>query len=62
MISVILPTYNEAENIKAIVPAIAKVFEQEGLAGEIIVMDDNSPDGTARVAERMKRTGGCPRQ
>ena len=53
MISVILPTYNEAENVKAIVPEISRVFEREGLAGEIIIVDDNSPDGTAQVAEKM---------
>jgi dolichol-phosphate mannosyltransferase len=53
MISVILPTYNEAENIKVIVPAISKIFEQEGLSGEVIIVDDNSPDGTARIAESM---------
>lgn len=53
MISVILPTYNEAGNIKAIVPEISRIFAQEGLAGEIIIVDDNSPDGTAQVAAKM---------
>ena len=53
MISVILPTYNEAENIRVIVPALSKVFEEENLEGEVIIVDDNSPDGTAEVAEGM---------
>ena len=50
MISVILPTYNEAENIKLIVPKISKVLKDARIAGEIVVVDDDSPDGTARAA------------
>ena len=50
MISIILPTYNEAENIKLIVPKIFKVLNDEGIKGKIIVIDDNSPDGTASIA------------
>jgi dolichol-phosphate mannosyltransferase len=50
MISVILPTYNEAQNIRRIIPAIAKVFHDRSMEGEVIVVDDNSPDGTAKVA------------
>ena len=50
MISIILPTYNEAENIKLIVPKISKVLNDEGIKGKIIVVDDNSPDGTASIA------------
>jgi dolichol-phosphate mannosyltransferase len=50
MISVILPTYNEAENVRRIIPAITKVFQEKSIEGEVIVVDDNSPDGTARIA------------
>ena len=50
MISVILPTYNEADNIRRIIPAITKVFRDEAMEGEVIVVDDNSPDGTASIA------------
>lgn len=50
-ISVILPTYNEAPNMGLIIPAIARVLENAGLDGEILVMDDNSPDGTAEAAK-----------
>ncbi|RPJ13035.1 MAG: glycosyltransferase, partial [Desulfobacteraceae bacterium] len=55
MISVILPTYNEAENIKVIVPKIFSVLKESSLEGEIIVIDDNSPDGTAAVAMELVR-------
>jgi dolichol-phosphate mannosyltransferase len=51
MISIILPTYNEIDNIRIIIPKIAEVLDREGLKWEIIVVDDNSPDGTASIAE-----------
>lgn len=50
----ILPTYNEAENIEAIVSASAGVLQ--GATGgdfRILVVDDGSPDGTGRIADRM---------
>lgn len=50
MISIILPTYNEADNIKLIVPKLSKVLNDNDIQGEIIVVDDNSPDGTAHIA------------
>ena len=50
MISIILPTYNEADNIKLIVPQLSKVLNDNNIQGEIIVVDDNSPDGTAHIA------------
>jgi len=51
MISIILPTYNEIDNINIIIPKIAETLDREGFKWEIIVVDDNSPDGTASVAE-----------
>jgi dolichol-phosphate mannosyltransferase len=53
MISIILPTYNEIDNIKIIIPKMAEVLDREGLKWEIIVVDDNSPDGTASMAEEF---------
>jgi len=55
LVSVILPTYNEAENIKLIVPFISKVFKEKDIVGEILVIDDNSPDGTEDVARNMMK-------
>jgi dolichol-phosphate mannosyltransferase len=46
---VVIPTYNEATNIPHLVP---RVLEQDaGL--EVLIVDDNSPDGTGAVADRM---------
>jgi len=46
-ISIILPTYNEAENIKGVIMQLNKYAKPL----EIIVVDDNSPDGTAKKAK-----------
>lgn len=48
---VIIPTYNEKENISEIVPAI---FRQEPQVS-ILVVDDNSPDGTANVVKDLQK-------
>lgn len=53
-ISLIVPTYNEAENISALVERVSTVYAQHHYDGEIIVVDDNSPDGTWR---RVQATG-----
>jgi dolichol-phosphate mannosyltransferase len=46
---VIIPTYDERENLPRILP---KVLEQdEGI--EVLIVDDNSPDGTGQLAEAM---------
>jgi dolichol-phosphate mannosyltransferase len=49
MISIILPTFNEADNIRLIIPRLSRVLNDEGIKSEIIVVDDNSPDGTAGI-------------
>jgi dolichol-phosphate mannosyltransferase len=49
-LTVIIPTFNEAENL----PAIAAVLYQLRLPGlQLLVVDDNSPDGTGKVADRL---------
>jgi len=53
MVSVILPTYNEVDNIRQIIPMIHETLVAAGLEFEIIVVDDDSPDGTAREASRL---------
>jgi len=49
---IVLPTYNEADNIKILLP---KVFEQKQKIAShelhVLVVDDNSPDGTADVVK-----------
>lgn len=52
-VSVIVPTYNERENVPELVERLDKAMRKEGIEYEIIVVDDNSPDGTADVAEEL---------
>jgi dolichol-phosphate mannosyltransferase len=50
----ILPTYNEAENIEAIVHAAGKVLADAAPEGfRVLVVDDGSPDGTGLIADRL---------
>lgn len=50
---VVMPTYNEAENL----PLIARAIFDLGIPDlEILVVDDNSPDGTGRLAEELAVT------
>lgn len=51
MISVVLPTFNEAENIPELVPKVSKALA--GVEHEIIIVDDNSPDRTWEVAREV---------
>lgn len=53
LVSVILPTYNEAGNIGDLVAAIRQALGDAGMAYEVIVVDDNSPDGTADIVRRQ---------
>lgn len=53
MFTVILPTYNERENLENFVGSLQKVFKDNGLRGRILVVDDNSPDGTGEIADRL---------
>ncbi|HVD21295.1 MAG TPA: glycosyltransferase, partial [Nitrososphaera sp.] len=47
-LSIVLPTYNESQNIVKMLDSIAQTLSPYSAAGaEIIVVDDNSPDGTA---------------
>ncbi len=50
-ILIIIPTFNEKENIEAIIRA---VFSQKK-AFDILVVDDNSPDGTAKIVTSLKK-------
>ena len=50
----ILPTYNEAENIRAIVSASAEVLGGAAPEGfRVLVVDDGSPDGTGAIVDEM---------
>ena len=53
-ISVILPTYNEKDNIGLLIDEINSYLSNNQI--EIIVVDDNSPDGTSKIVEEKQKT------
>ena len=52
-LSVVIPTFNERENVPLLIGRLAEVLA--GLDWEAIVVDDDSPDGTAAVARGLAR-------
>lgn len=53
VISLIVPTYNERKRIAELVRAVFAMFQAHGLDGELVVVDDNSPDGTGQVVDDL---------
>jgi dolichol-phosphate mannosyltransferase len=52
-VSIIVPTFKEAENLPLLVPQLASALSGKGWAWELIVVDDNSPDATPDVLEQL---------
>jgi len=52
-LSVVIPTYNECRNIRILIPQIQRVFSRHQIDGEIIVVDDQSSDGTQQALEEI---------
>jgi dolichol-phosphate mannosyltransferase len=50
VICVCLPTYNERENLEPMVDRLGEILGGEGV---VLVIDDNSPDGTGEIADRL---------
>ena len=53
-VSIIIPTYNEALNLPLLAEEIFGSIDKSRIDAELIIVDDNSPDGTGRVAEELK--------
>jgi len=53
--SLVIPTYNEAKNIKNLCIHLLEVFSKLGIDFEIIVVDDNSPDGTWQIVQALSQ-------
>jgi dolichol-phosphate mannosyltransferase len=52
-LTICLPTYNERENLGPLVQALEKVIADHGLDATVLVVDDNSPDGTGALADEL---------
>lgn len=53
--SIVVPTYNEAGGIERLLRAVSGVFSAHDLDGEIVVVDDNSPDGTGAIVDALAK-------
>lgn len=56
--SIILPTYNEKDNLPLIIWLIVKYMDKAEVKYEIVIVDDNSPDGTLQVAKDLQEIYG----
>lgn len=54
-LSVIIPTYNEKENLSILLNSLFSILKKNKISGEVIVVDDNSPDNTGDIAEILKK-------
>jgi dolichol-phosphate mannosyltransferase len=51
-LTIVLPTYNEIENLPKMIPALLGL-ELPGVDLKILIVDDNSPDGTGKLADEL---------
>ncbi|KAJ7413096.1 Dolichol-phosphate mannosyltransferase subunit 1 [Willisornis vidua] len=58
LLSVLLPTYNERDNLPLVVWLLVRTFRDSGIDFEIIIIDDGSPDGTQEVAQQLEKIYG----
>lgn len=56
--SIVLPTYNEKDNIPLVFWLINDILSKHKINFEVVVVDDNSPDGTQDVVRRLQRAYG----
>ncbi|MEO6213003.1 MAG: polyprenol monophosphomannose synthase [Vicinamibacterales bacterium] len=52
-LSIVVPTYNERDRLAALVEAIFAGYAAEQVEGELVIVDDNSPDGTGALADEL---------
>ena len=54
-LALVVPTYNERDRLPELVDAIFAAYDGAGIHGELVIVDDNSPDGTGEVADALAR-------
>lgn len=52
-LSLVVPTYNERDRLPELVRAIFDAYHAGGVDGQLVIVDDNSPDGTGQVADEL---------
>jgi dolichol-phosphate mannosyltransferase len=54
-LSIIIPTYNEAENLAPLLAQVFQVLKDNDIRGEVIIVDDDSPDRTWELAQGLTK-------
>jgi dolichol-phosphate mannosyltransferase len=52
-LSIVVPTYNERDRLPDLVAAVFEAYTSANLEAELIIVDDNSPDGTGALADEL---------
>ncbi|MEO8071458.1 MAG: glycosyltransferase, partial [Acidobacteriota bacterium] len=52
-VTMVMPTYNERERLEELVTAVFAACDAAGVVLELVVVDDNSPDGTGALADTL---------
>src|SRR2546427_4430883 len=61
-LAIVIPAWNERENIELLLPALKEMIADLGLTAEIIIADGGSRDGTAEAAQRRGARGGVQKE
>ena len=54
-VSIIVPAYNEEETTPTLMTIIDRTFQEHGIDGEVIFIDDGSTDGTGDMADKLAK-------
>ena len=52
-LALVVPTYNERDRLPDLVRAIFTAYDAAGVDGTLVIVDDNSPDGTGKIADDL---------
>ncbi|MDP6977473.1 MAG: glycosyltransferase family 2 protein [Myxococcota bacterium] len=52
-LSVVMPCLNEADTLETCISKVLRIFEEHGIAGEVVIADNGSDDGSQKIAERL---------